>query len=81
MYEGITVKPKRPWVYLGTENLPPVEYQQINQSSFKQLARKNIDPNIKGEGNRRPAPPGNTNNQSKPRKKAPGGKKQEGNES
>ena len=24
MYEGIVVKPKRPWVYLGTENLPPV---------------------------------------------------------
>lgn len=43
MYEGITVKPKRPWVYLGTENLPPVEYQEINESSFKAIVKKNIE--------------------------------------
>jgi hypothetical protein len=30
MYEGVTVKPKRPWVYLGNENMPPVEYEDLN---------------------------------------------------
>lgn len=43
MYEGIVVKPKRPWVHLGTQNLPPVCYQEINETSFRTVAKKNMD--------------------------------------
>lgn len=69
MYEGITVKPKRPWVYLGTENLPPVEYQEINESSFKSIIKKNVENKKEPKVNRgNPAP---YNNQGKIRKRAP----------
>ena len=29
-YEGIQVRPKRPWVYTGDENLPPVQCEEKN---------------------------------------------------
>ncbi len=64
MYEGITVKPKRPWVYLGNENMPPVEYEGLNESNFKSMQRKNIDPE-KDQMNRRKQQIG------QPRKKGP----------
>ena len=40
MYENVVVKPKRPWVYDGDENMPEVIYEDNNDQAFKSVMKK-----------------------------------------